>query len=57
MADRKDITDVIQSALSEIGVAGRLNLEMDGKTTHTKDEDAAGEDMDVTVHVEPSPSS
>jgi hypothetical protein len=52
MADRHDIATVIQSALTEIGVAGHLDVEMDGKTIHATVEGEPVGALDVTVHIQ-----
>ena len=54
MADRQDIAAVIQAALTEIGVTGHLDVQMDGDTLHANVGTATGDDMEVTVQVEPS---
>jgi hypothetical protein len=53
MADRSDIATVIKSALAEVGVAGKLNVEMDGKAVTTTVGAPTGDDVDVTVVVTP----
>ena len=53
MADIKDLSDVIQSALTEIGVDGKLHIEMDGEQRDKLVGDDRGQDVEVVVSVKP----
>jgi hypothetical protein len=50
MADTNDITDVIQSALTEIGVTGTLNVQVEDEDGQVE---VGGPDVDVVVTVTP----
>ena len=52
MADAKDVAAVIQSALDEIGVTGKLEVSMDGQETTKSLGNPTGDDHRVDVHVE-----
>ena len=53
MADIRDVTAVIESALVEIGVNGTLDVAMDGGETVTAVGRPTGEDVEVVVTVKP----
>ena len=52
MADIKDVTAVIASALAEVNVSGELDVQMDGRQA-VQVLDAMGEPVKVVVSVEP----
>jgi hypothetical protein len=49
MVDRKDVSDVIASALNEVGVKGTLDVIMDEGENFTP----VGEEVEVVVTVRP----
>ena len=53
MANIKDVSDVIQSALVEVGVDGTLHVEMDGQQRDKSVGDSRGQDVEVVVLVRP----
>lgn len=55
MANAKDVAAVIQSALDEIGVAGRLEVSMDGQKATSSLGSPSGDDLHVGVVVEDLP--
>ncbi len=52
MADAKDVATVVQSALTEIGVTGKLHVTKDGKDAVEPLGDLSGDDVAVDVIVE-----
>ncbi len=52
MADAKDVATVIQSALDEIGVTGKLEVSMDGQEAAKPLGAPSGDDRHVDVVVE-----
>jgi hypothetical protein len=52
MADAKGVATVIQSALQEIGVAGKLKVSKDGKQVVAPLDGPQGEPVKVVVAVE-----
>ncbi len=52
MANAKDVAAVIQSALDEIGVAGQLEVSMDGQEVRSSLGFPSGDDLHVGVVVE-----
>ena len=53
MADIKDVSAAVQSALIEIGVDGKLHVEMDGEQQDQPVGDDRGQDVQVIVTVVP----
>jgi hypothetical protein len=51
MADIKDISDSITSALTEIGVHGSVDVHMDGDKAHASIGQPSGDDIDVAIIV------
>jgi hypothetical protein len=49
MADIKDVSNVIQSALAEIGINGELQVDMEGDHVAKPIGHAAGDEMAVKV--------
>ena len=52
MADAKDVATVIQAALGEIGLTGKLGVSMDGQHASKPLGSLTGNDVDVAVVVE-----
>jgi len=52
MANAKDVATVIQSALDEIGVTGKLDVSMDGQDATKSLGTPNGDDIHVDVVVE-----
>ena len=52
MADAKDVATVVQSALTEIGVTGKLHVTKDGKDAVEPLGDLSGDDVAVDVIVQ-----
>jgi hypothetical protein len=53
--DQKEVTQVIQTALAGIGVLGHLELEAGGVTMQEPDSTEGESEVNVTVHVSPTP--
>jgi hypothetical protein len=51
MADIKDISDTISSALTEIGVHGNVDVRLDGNQAHASIGQPSGDDIDVAIVV------
>ncbi|WP_260597792.1 hypothetical protein [Sphingomonas endolithica] len=51
MADVKDVSRAVQAALEEIGVNGKLNVQMDGDEATASVGHPTGDDVDVSVTV------
>ena len=51
MADIKDMSQAIHSALEEIGVTGELNVHMDGNQAVATIEQPGGDDLEVSIEV------
>ena len=51
MADIKDVSRAIHSALEEIGVSGHLNVEMNGNQSVAVVGESTSEELDVQVVV------
>lgn len=49
MADIKDVSRAIHSALEEIGVSGKLDVEMNGDHTVAPVGEPSGDELDVQV--------
>jgi hypothetical protein len=52
MANAKDVATVIQSALDEIGVTGKLDVSMDGQDATKSLGASNGDDIHVDVVIE-----
>ena len=52
MADAKDVATVIQSALAEIGVTGKLDVTKDGQEVQADVGAPTGDDVKIDVVVE-----
>jgi hypothetical protein len=53
MADLKDVSTVIASALSEVSMHGTLDVEMDGESRVVTLGHVTGEDVDIVVTITP----
>lgn len=53
MADIKDVSAVIASALDEVSVAGTLDVSMDGSHTLGAVGHSNGDEVEITVVVKP----
>jgi ethanolamine utilization protein EutQ (cupin superfamily) len=51
MADIKDVSTTIESALNEVGLTGKLNVDMDGKHVVAPVGDVTGHPVEVHVEV------
>ena len=54
MADIKDVSAAVQSALIEIGVDGKLHVEMDGQQQDRPVGEDRGQDVEIVVNVVPA---
>jgi hypothetical protein len=53
MADIKDVTNAVKSALEEIGVTGEMNINSDEGRSSSSIGERGGDDVEVTIAVKP----